>query len=190
MSLRVLHEGSDRLFVRCTVAAAERAGRATGADAIAPHSACSIVREARRTPLSPKLAIVNDLLAVALAAKRLLYPLSRCRVLFVHHEKDEMLRNKVISSLAGHNNKSKSNLKNLCDRVDNADVRAFRALNLITHNHENITSMKASSSTRPLFPSTSVPPFPVAEERPDRRRGRGRARVRGGHEPTHHTDKI
>ena len=88
MSLRVLHEGSDRLFVRCTVAAAERAGRATGADAIAPHSACSIVREARRTPLSPKLAIVNDLLAAALAAKRLLYPLSRCRAAVVHHEKD------------------------------------------------------------------------------------------------------
>ena len=66
VSLRVLHEGSDRLFVRCTVAAAERAGRATSADAIAPHSACSIVREAERTPLSPMLAIVNYRLAVAL----------------------------------------------------------------------------------------------------------------------------
>ena len=33
--------------------------------AIAPHSACSIVREAKRTPLSPILAIVNDRLAVA-----------------------------------------------------------------------------------------------------------------------------
>ena len=66
----------------------ERAERPARTDAIAPHSSCSIVREARRTPLSPKLAIVNDLLAAALAAKRLLYPLSRCRAAVVHHEKD------------------------------------------------------------------------------------------------------